>query len=76
MRRVEQRATGRFLKVQGPAGVVVSMPAWMVDPVVYAGMTIGPPQVDLMALVDLRQLLMRTAIRTHSRSDHGIVILA
>ena len=47
VRRVEQRATGRFLKVQGPAGIVVSIAGWMLDPVVCAGMTIGPPQVDL-----------------------------
>ena len=39
IRRVEQRATGLFLKVQGPAGVVVSMAAWMLDPVTCAGMT-------------------------------------
>jgi hypothetical protein len=28
---------GLFLKVQGPAGVVVSMAAWMLDPVTCAG---------------------------------------
>ena len=31
VRRVEQRATGQFLKVQGPTGVVVSMAGWMFD---------------------------------------------
>jgi hypothetical protein len=34
VRRVEQRATGQFLKVLGPADVVVSMAGWMLDPVV------------------------------------------
>ena len=73
VRRVEQRATGRFLKVQGPTGVVVSIAGWMLDPVVCAGMIIGPPQVDLSALVDLQRLFMRTANPAHSRSDVGIV---
>ena len=34
MRRVEQRATGQFLKVQGPAGIVISIAGWMLDPVI------------------------------------------
>ena len=58
VRRVEQRATGQFLKVQGPAGVVVSMAGWMLDPVICAGMTIGAPRVDLAALVELERLLI------------------
>ncbi|MDX6502373.1 MAG: hypothetical protein QOG23_5637, partial [Blastocatellia bacterium] len=37
IRRVEQRATGLFLKVEGPAGIVVSIAAWMLDPVTCAG---------------------------------------
>ena len=61
VRRVEQRATGRFLKVQGPTGVVVSIAGWMLDPVICAGMIIGPPQVDLSALVDLQRLFMPPA---------------
>ena len=73
MRRVEQRATGCFLKVQGPTGVVVSIAGWMLDPVVCAGMIIGPPQVDLSALVDLQRLFMRTANPAHSWSDVAIV---
>src|SRR5580700_7379826 len=73
VRRVEQRATGHFLKVQGPAGVVVSIAGWMLDPVVCAGMAIGPPQVNLAALVDLQRLFMSTAKASHSQSDVGIV---
>ena len=73
VRRVEHRATGQFLKVQGPAGVVVSIAGWMLDPVVCAGMTIGPPQVDLGALVDLQRLFTCTADPAHSRSDVRIV---
>ena len=41
VRRVEQRASGQFLKVLGPAGVVVSMAGWMLDPVICVGMTLG-----------------------------------
>jgi hypothetical protein len=67
VRRVEQRATGQFLKVQGPAGVVVSIAGWMVDPVVCPGMTIGAPRVHLAALVELKQLL-RWALRYHDLS--------
>lgn len=38
-----------------PSGVVVSMAAWMLDPVVCVGMTLGAPQVDLPALSDLKE---------------------
>src|SRR5689334_11261063 len=58
VRCVEQRATGRFLKVQGSAGIVVSIAGWMLDPVICGAMTIGRPRVDLAALVELRRLLM------------------
>ena len=70
---MEQRATGQFLKVQGPAGIVVSIAGWMLDPVICASMTIGAPRVDLAALVDLARLLMGAANPAHSRSDVGIV---
>ena len=53
MRRVEQRAIGGFLKVEGPSGVVVSIPGCLVNPLVCADMRIGQPQVDLAALADL-----------------------
>ena len=52
---------------------MVSIAGWMLDPVACAGMTIGPPRVDLAALVELQRLLMRTANPAHSRSDVGIV---
>jgi hypothetical protein len=58
VRRMEQRATGQFLSVQGPAGIVVSIAGWMLDPVICAGMTIGAPRVDLAALVELERLLI------------------
>ena len=72
VRRVEQRATGQFLKVEGPSGIVVSIPAWIVDPLVCADMRIGQPQVDLATLLDLKRLVTRTAAPTNSPSDNGI----
>jgi hypothetical protein len=62
VRRVEQRATGQFLKVEGPRGIVVSMPGWMVDPSVCAAMEIGRPQVELCALFD-RKRCLRPVVR-------------
>jgi hypothetical protein len=73
VRRIEQRATGQFLSAQGPAGIVVSIAGWMLDPVICAGMTIGAPRVDLAALVELERLLIGTANPAHSRNDVAIV---
>ena len=71
VRRVEHRATGQFLKVLGPSGAVVSMAAWMLDPVVCAGMTLGAPQVDLLALFELKRLFTAIAAPPNSRRDDG-----
>ena len=73
VRRVEQRATGRFLKVQGPTGVVVSVAAWMLDAVTCAGMTIGAPLVDRGALMELHQLLIDKGRSRRSPIDTAIV---
>ena len=73
VRRIAQRATGQFLSVQGPAGIVVLIAGWMLDPVICAGMTIGAPRVDLAALVELKRLLIGLATPAHSQSDVGIV---
>ncbi|MGO7658261.1 hypothetical protein ACC702_23780 [Rhizobium ruizarguesonis] len=40
VRRVEERATGRFVKVLGPTGVVIAISGWMIDPVVCSGIPI------------------------------------
>src|SRR5262245_2522131 len=45
----------------------------MLDPVVCAGMTIGPPRVDLAALVELKRLLIGRSDPADSRSDSAIV---
>ena len=72
MRRVERRATGEFLKVEGSSGVVVSVPAWMIDLHVCAALKIGNPQVDLAALADLKRLVALTAPSANSPSETGI----
>ena len=59
--------------MQGPAGIVVLIAGWMLDPVICAGMTIGAPRVDLAALVELKRLLIGLATPAHSQSDVGIV---
>ncbi|CAK7262005.1 hypothetical protein [Shinella sp.] len=58
IRRVDRRAIGQFLQVLGPAGVVVSIAGWMIDPVACAGMTMGSARVDLAALIELNRLVM------------------
>lgn len=68
VRRVEQRATGQFLQASGPADVVVTIAGWMGDPVFCAAMTLGSPQVDLAALVDLSELVT-PATAIPARSD-------
>ncbi|MER8766956.1 hypothetical protein [Mesorhizobium sp. M0968] len=72
MRRAEQRVTGQFLRVQYPSGIVVSIPGWMVDSAACAGMTFGPPQVDLTALSDLKRLVMPVAVSANFPSKNGI----
>jgi len=73
VRRVELRAAGQFLKVQGPAGIVVSMAGWMLDREVCAGLSIGAPRVNAAALVELERLLKGAAHPAHSASDIAIV---
>lgn len=72
VRRLERRATGQFLKVEGPSGVVVSVPAWMIDLHVCAALKIGNPQADLAALADLKRLVALTAPPANSPSETGI----
>ena len=73
VRVVQQRATGQFLTVQGPSGIVVSIAGWMLDPVICTEMTMGAPRVHLAALVDLKCLLMGVSDPTKSRIDGEIV---
>ena len=58
-----QRATGQFLKAQGPTGVVVSIAGWMVNPVVCARcMTFGGPRVDAAVARELLRAVEPMAI--------------
>jgi hypothetical protein len=46
-------------RVRGdPAGIVVLIAAWMLDPVTCTAMTVGPPRVDFATLVELHELLI------------------
>src|SRR5579871_2570774 len=69
IRRIAQRATGRFLSIMGPAGVVVNIADWMLDPVVCAALSEGTPRVDLAALVELKRRRRHTLLgRFQNRS--------
>jgi hypothetical protein len=55
-------------------GVVTAIAAWMLDPVVCAGMaTISAPCVSVLALLDLHHLLIERGFRRSSRDDPNIV---
>lgn len=51
-------------------GVVTAIAAWVLDPVVCAGMaTIGAPRIAVSALLDLHHLLIERGFRRSSRDD-------
>ena len=69
----EQRLAGRVIHVEPIPGVVTAIAAWMLDPVVCAGMaTIGAPCVSISALLDLHHLLIERGFQTKlpGRSEH------
>lgn len=66
------RATGQFLKVRTPSDAVIVMTAWMFDRMVCAGMTLGRPQVDLLALSEFAGLVTVSAIPANFPSDNGV----
>src|SRR2546423_4390289 len=70
----EQRLAGRVVHVEPMPGVVTAIAAWMLDPVVCAGMaTIGAPRVSVSALRDLHHLLIQRSFRRSSWDDPNIV---
>jgi hypothetical protein len=69
----ERRATGEVVHVEVASGVVTVVAAWMLDPVVCAGMEIGAPRVSLASLVDLHQLLIAQGFRRSSMNDATVV---
>jgi hypothetical protein len=62
IRQVHRRADGRYVRVQDPAGIVVLMASWMLDPAACAAMTAGPPRVDYATLIELEKLLIDTRL--------------
>jgi hypothetical protein len=46
---VEQRATGQFVQVKGPTGIVICIAGWMFDPVACAKLVLG---IDLTTLLE------------------------
>jgi hypothetical protein len=69
----EQRGTGRFVYVEAAPGIVTLVAAWMLDPVICAGMEIDVPRVAVTALVDLHHLLAESGLRSSSLNDSNIV---
>ncbi|WFU11551.1 hypothetical protein QA646_24485 (plasmid) [Rhizobium sp. CB3090] len=72
VQRVEERATGQFLKVLRPTGVVLAISGWMIDPVVCSGMTMGTARVDLAALIELNRLVSGGPKAALFRGEHRI----
>ncbi len=73
VRLVEQRATGQFLKVLGPTGLVVSIAGWMLDPIICGAMATGRPYVELAALIELNRLLRDTPSLADSRIEQALI---
>jgi hypothetical protein len=73
VRRVEQRAIGQFVQVEGPTGIIISIAAWMFDPVACATMVVGVPCVDLATLLALKQVLIGAGPPRDPPSDKGFV---
>jgi hypothetical protein len=46
------------MQVEGPTGIIISIAAWMFDPVACARMVVGAPCVDLATLLALKQVLL------------------
>jgi hypothetical protein len=73
VRRVEERATGQFVQVKGPTGIVICIAGWMFDPVACAKLVLGTPCADLTTLLELKQALIGARMPRESPSDSGFV---
>jgi hypothetical protein len=80
IRQVEERADGQYVRVQNPAGMVVLMPSWMLDPVTCAAMTVGSPRVAWAALIELEKVLTDVRLNevsseeTTTQEEHNEVL--
>ena len=70
---VERRANGPIVSIQAARGVVIKIPAWMLDPAACANMALRPPLVCASPLADLHELLIAQGFRRSSRDDHWVV---
>ncbi|MBI2319779.1 MAG: hypothetical protein HYU75_22965 [Betaproteobacteria bacterium] len=73
MYRCEQRDTGQFVYVEVGNGVATMVAAWMLNPVVCAGMMLGTPRVTVRALLDLHRLLVERGFGASSQDDSHTV---
>ena len=55
------------------SGMVTMVPAWMLDPVVCAGMKLGEPRVSVAALRELHHRLVERGLRKDSSNDSNLV---
>jgi hypothetical protein len=67
----EHRASGELVHIEAAPGVVTAIQAWMLDPVVCAGMSIGFPRVTVPALIDLHDLLTAQGFRICSQTERA-----
>jgi hypothetical protein len=58
--------------VEAAPGIVIVVPAWMLDRAACAGMSIGAPRIAVAALVELHHLLIERGFR---RSSSGNVVV-
>src|SRR5215470_11864681 len=70
---VERRAGGEVVHVELAPGMIIVVPAWMLDSAACAGMEFGTPRVTVSALAELHQLLTEHCIRESARDDPTIV---
>jgi hypothetical protein len=63
------RSDGDFVYVEKDPGIVVLLPAWMLDPVVCSTMELGTPRVALDALCNLHETLIVIGFRLDSSGD-------
>ncbi len=55
------------------SGMVTMVPAWMLDPIVCAGMKLGEPRVSVATLRELHHRLVERGLRKDSSNDSTIV---
>ena len=67
----EERASGWFVRVEGPSGEVRLVSCWMPDATVCANLQLGVPQVSVSALVELQARLTDSGSDENPGSDRS-----